>query len=259
MFSAAGADRCVGDHESTEARQTNISCIAVMVLGALALALPMPPLSSPAEQAPLMQELGADPEPAPVLAAKTSIEPDRQASEASTQRALAPACAAQSWPYVCTEAPTGEMAQRVRVIAADRTAPASLLVSASTRSTPVAASTTDEPPKAATAVEEIPIRPLAAESSPASIAATPADIATPVAAVVDAAAGSKSSKSKAAQAKRVRTVRSHSRSQRVVRAATRGRGALAYNTTGGEIAGGALGYAAYPRHRMDSYPWAGLR
>ncbi|MGD9846657.1 MAG: hypothetical protein AB7O60_03845 [Variibacter sp.] len=258
MFSAGGADRCVGDHESTEARQTTISCIAVMVLGALALALPMPPLSSPAAQAPLVQELGANPEPAPVLAAKTSIEPDRQVSEESTQRALAPACAAQSWPYVCTEAPTGETAQRVRVIAADRTAPASLLVSASTRSAPVAASTADEPPKAATTVEEMSIGPLAAESSPAPIAATPADIATPVAAVADAAAGN-SSKSKAAQAKRVRTVRSHGRSQRVVRAATRRRGTLAYNTTGGEIAGGALGYAAYPRHRMDSYPWAGLR
>jgi hypothetical protein len=265
MFSAARSDRSIGDHEPTEARQTNISCIAVMVIGTLALALPVPSLSSSIPvQAPLAQAASVEPALS-LMTERAGVELVDKASEAPTQRVPDPACAAQSWPYVCTEAPAGETAQRVRVIAADRTAPSSLVVSASTRPAPVVASATNEQPIVAAAVEETPIQPLGAVTSDAPIAAAPVDVTTPVAAIADlsvtdaaAATGSQSSKSKAAHAKRVRTARSHSRTQSVARTTANGRGALAYND-GGESSDRALGYAAYPQHRMDSYPWAGLR
>jgi hypothetical protein len=264
MFSAARPDRFFGGHEPTEARQTNISCIAAMAIGALALALPMPSLSSPIPtQAPLAQVVSV--EPAPQATAQAGIEPKDGTDDAAAQPASDPACVAQSWPYVCTEAPAGETTQRrVRVIAADRTAPSSLVVSASTRPAPVVASTTNEQPKVTATVEETPVQPLGAVTSDAALAAALVDVATPIATVADhsvpdaaaAATGRKSSKSKAPHAKRVRTARS--RAQHMARTAATGRGALAYNAVG-ESADGALGYAAYPRHRMDSYPWVGLR
>jgi hypothetical protein len=262
MFSAARSDRSVGGHEPTEASQTNISCIAVMVIGALALVLPMPPLSSPASmQAAPTQAVSVEPAPLPPVN-EAGVEPAGKAGETPERQASDPACVAQSWPYVCTEARAGEMAQRVRVIAADRTAPASLAVSASTRP---AVSTTNEPPKVAAAVEEMPIRPLGAMTSNTPVAAAPVEVATAVTAIADlsvtdaaAASGSKLSKGKGARAKRVRTARGHSRTQSVARTTASGRGALAYNE-GGESSDRALGYVAYPQHRMDSYPWASLR
>jgi hypothetical protein len=265
MFSAARPDRSFGGYEPTETCQTNISCIAAMAIGMLALALPMPSLSSPIPlQAPPTQVVSVELVPQSV-AEQAGIEPKDGTSEAAVQSAPDPACVAQSWPYVCTEAPAGETAQRVRVIAADRTAPASLVVSASTRPAPIAASATNERHKITAAVEEMPIQLLGPVTSDAPIAATPVDVATPITAVADVpdaavATGSKSAKSKAARAraKQVRTARSRSRARQMAHTTMNGRGALAYNAVG-ESSDNALGYAAYPQHRMNSYPWAGLR
>jgi hypothetical protein len=197
------------------------------------------------------------------MAEQPGIEPNDGTSEAAAQPVADLACVAQSWPYVCTEAPAGETVQRVRVIAADRTAPSSLVVSASTRPAPVVASTTNEQPKVTAAVEETPLQPLGAVTSDAALAAAPVDVATPTTPVTDVpdaavATGSKSAKSKAARAKQVRTARSRSRARQMARTTVSGRGALAYNAVGAS-SDNALGYAAYPRHRVDSYPWAGLR